>query len=77
MKEIHSLGAFGLIPYLSEDLMKQLKYANIKSRAGKIAYLLMLGEKARKPRIKEGIYEARGALKWIASILEEGKKDEK
>ena len=69
MKEIHGLGAFGLVPYLSEDLLKQVKYTNIKSRAGKVAYILTLGEKAKKPQIKEGVHEARGALKWIADIL--------
>jgi hypothetical protein len=70
MAEIHGLGAFGIVPYLSEDLLKQVKYANIKTRAGKVAYLLTLGEKAKKPRIEEGVYQARGALKWIAELLE-------
>jgi len=74
MKEIYGIGAFGFVPYLSEDLFKQAKYANIKARAGKIAYLLTLGEKAPKPQIKEGVYEARGALKWILEILEEEEK---
>ena len=74
MKDIHGLGAFGISPYLSEDLLKQVKYGNIKTRAGKIAYLASLGEKAKKPQIKEGIYEARGALKWI---IEEISKEEK
>lgn len=74
MKEIHGIGAFGLIPYLSEDLLKQVKYANIKTRAGKVAYILTLGEKAKKPQIKEGVHEARGALKWISELLE-GKEE--
>jgi len=74
MKEIHGLGAFGISPYLSEDLIKQIKFANIKTRAGKIAYLLTLGEKAKKPEIKEGVHEARGALKWISQILEREEK---
>ena len=73
MKEIYGLGAFGLVPYLSEDLIKQAKYANIKTRAGKVAYLLTFGEKTKKPQIKEGIYEARGALKWIAEVLKNEK----
>ncbi|MDD5594186.1 MAG: hypothetical protein PHG97_05560 [Candidatus Margulisbacteria bacterium] len=76
MKEIHGLGAFGITPYMSEDLLKQTRLANIKTRAGKIAYLMALGEKAKKPQIKEGVYEARGALKWISEVLEE-EKDEK
>ncbi|MGB9613794.1 MAG: hypothetical protein ACPL4K_06470 [Candidatus Margulisiibacteriota bacterium] len=70
MAEIHGLGAYGIVPYLSEDLLKQIKYANIKTKAGKIAYLLTLGEKAKKPKIEEGIHHARGSLKWIANILE-------
>lgn len=74
MKEIHGLGAFGIAPYMSEDLLKQIKYANIKTRAGKVAYLMALGKKAEKPKIKEGINDAKGALKWIASILEEENK---
>jgi len=65
MKEIHGLGAFGITPYMSEDLLKQIKYADIKTRAGKIAYLLTLGKEAKKPQVKEGVHEARGALKWI------------
>lgn len=70
MAEVHGLGAYGIVPYLSEDLLKQLKYANIKTRAGKIAYLLTLGEKAKKPQIEEGIHKAKGALKWLANLLE-------
>jgi hypothetical protein len=78
MKEIHGLGAFGISPFMSDDLLKQVKYANIKSRAGKMAYLAALGEKAPKPEIKEGIHEARGALKWIADQLsKEENPDEK
>jgi hypothetical protein len=71
MKEIHGLGAFGISPYMSEDLLKQVKYANIKTRAGKVAYLLTLGNKAQKPQVREGVHEARGALKWIAELIEE------
>jgi hypothetical protein len=74
MIEIHGLGAYGIVPFLSEDLMKQIKFANIKSQAGKIAYILTLGDKAKKPQIKEGVEEARGALKWVAEILKEGEK---
>ena len=76
MREIHGLGAFGIAPYLSEDVLKQTRLANIKTRAGKVAYLLALGAKAKKPQVKEGIYEACGALKWIAELLEDD-KDEK
>lgn len=75
MIEIHGLGAFGIAPYLSDDLLKQTRLANIKTRAGKIAYIMSLGENAKKPQVKEGVYEARGALKWIAEILEEEKNE--
>ena len=74
MVEIHGIGAFGIVPFLSEDLLKQAKLANIKTRAGKVAYLLTLGEKAKKPKIKEGVHEARGALKWITEVLKEGEE---
>ena len=77
MFDIHGIGAYGTVPFLSEDLLKQVKFANIKTRAGKVAYLLTLGDKAKKPVVREGIEEARGALKWIASILEGGKENEK
>jgi hypothetical protein len=74
MIEIHGIGAFGIVPFLNEDLLKQAKLANIKTRAGKVAYLLTLGEKAKKPQVKEGVHEARGALKWIEEVLKEGEE---
>jgi hypothetical protein len=77
MMDVHGIGAYGIVPFLSEDLLKQVKFANIKTRAGKVAYLLTMGDKAKKPVVREGVEDARGALKWIASILEEGKRDEK
>lgn len=77
MSEVSKIGAYGILPFLSEDLLKQVKYANIKTRAGKIAYLLLHGEKAKKPVVKEGIDEAKGALKWILEQLEKEGKNEK
>jgi len=74
MIETHGIGSFGTFPFLSEDLLKQLKFTSIKSRAGRIAYLLSLGEKASKPQIKEGVHAARGALKWIAELFKEEEK---
>jgi len=74
MINIHGLGAFGIVPFLSDDVLKQAKLGKIKTKAGKVAYLLSLGEKARAPQVKEGIHEARGALKWIAEILKEGEQ---
>lgn len=75
MIDVHGIGAYGIVPFLSDDLLKQAKYANIKTRAGKIAYLMTLGDKARTPKVKEGVHEARGALKWISEVLHE--EDEK
>jgi len=77
MVDVHGIGSFGIVPYMSDDLLKQVKLANIKSRAGKVAYLLTLGKEAKKPQIKEGVHEARGALKWIASILDEEEEKKK
>lgn len=71
MTDIHGIGSFGIVPYLSEDVLKQVKLADIKTRAGKIAYLLTLGKDAKKPQVKEGVHEAKGALKWITSLLDE------
>jgi hypothetical protein len=74
MKDIYGLGAFGTVPFLSEDIIKQARLANIRTQAGKIAYILALGKNAKKPRIKEGVHEARGALKWISEIIKEEKE---
>lgn len=71
MIDVSGIGAYGIVPFLSEDLLKQSKYANIKTKAGKVAYLMTLGDKAKKPQVKEGIEEARGALKWIREVLHE------
>ena len=32
------------------------------------------GKDAKKPEVKEGVHEARGALKWISEVLKEDKK---
>lgn len=74
MIDVHGIGAFGIVPFLSEDVLKQVKLANIKTRAGKIAYLMTLGEKAKKPQVKEGVHDAEGALKWIVEALKEREK---
>jgi|GEM_PF-907667 hypothetical protein len=78
MIDLGGVGAYGIVPFLSEDLLKQAKLANIKTKAGKVAYLTSLGDKAKKPVVRDGIDEARGALKWISSILEslDGARDE-
>ena len=76
MIDVHGIGAYGIVPFLSEDVLKQAKFANIKTRAGKIAYLMTLGEKAKKPQIREGVHDAQGALKWIEEILKKKKERE-
>lgn len=68
-----SIGSYGIYPFLSEDLMKQAKYSQIKTRAGRMAYILSLKEKAPKPKIEDGVDPAKGALKWIKKYLEEEK----
>ena len=68
---IHGLGAYGIVPFLTDDVLKQARYSDIKTRAGKIAYVASLGQKAGKPEIQDGIQAAHGALKWIADTLKE------
>ncbi|MCU0640871.1 MAG: hypothetical protein MUC35_02140 [Candidatus Margulisbacteria bacterium] len=69
MIDISGVGAFGYLPYLSDDLIKQAKYKDIRTRAGKVAYLMTLGKEAKKPQIKEGVHDAGGALKWLKEEL--------
>jgi hypothetical protein len=73
MIDMTGVGAYGYLPYLSDDLIKQTKYNDIRTRAGKVAYLLTLGKDAKKPQIKEGVYDARGALKWLKEELLDAK----
>ena len=74
--DINSIGAFGTVPFLNEEVIKKKKFKDIKTQAGKIAYLMSLGKKAKKPHVKEGVYEAKGALKWIAAIMEDDNNEE-
>jgi hypothetical protein len=76
MIDIRSLGAFGIHPFLTEEVLKQKRLEEIKTTAGKMAYILAMGKKPGKPRLEKGVKEARGALKWIAEILEEDKNDQ-
>jgi hypothetical protein len=69
-QDIHGLGAFGIHPFMSDDVLKQIKYAHIKSRAGRIAYIMSLGKRAKKPVIEEGVEYAKGALKWVSGVLD-------
>jgi len=69
MPNFFGVGAYGIVPFLSEDLIKQAKYSSIKTKAGRIAYLMSLGEKASKPSIEEGVEKAKSALKHISNAL--------
>jgi len=71
MSEVGGIGSYGIYPFLSEVIVKQAKFSHIKSQAGRIAYILSLGEKAPKPAIEEGTDGAKGALKWIKRFMEE------
>ncbi|MFH1541953.1 MAG: hypothetical protein ABIE84_02555 [bacterium] len=74
MIDVSGIGAFGIIPFMSDDVLKQAKLSHIKTKAGRLAYIMSLGKKAQKPQIHEGVHEARGALKWISEILKEEEK---
>lgn len=66
-----NIGSYGIYPFMTEDVFKQIKYANIKTKAARIAYILSLGDKALKPEITEGVTYAKGALKFIKRVLDE------
>ena len=72
MQEIRG---FGIHPIPSEDLIKQIQLARIKTKAGKIAYLMLLGKDVAVSTIHSGIREAEGALKYMARIMEERIKE--
>ena len=71
MSEVGEVRGFGINPIPSEDLLRQIRLNQIKTKAGKIAYLLMHGEKAALGSISNGVKKAEGAIKWIARVLEE------
>ena len=71
MSDVSGLGAYGIYPFLSDDVIKQAKFGRIPNKAGKLAYIMSLGDKAQKPRVEDGVEEARGALKWIKKFAEE------
>ena len=78
MAEISGFKGPGMVPHLSEDQIKQNKYSEIKAEAGKAAFVKLDTSKQGKPRIRKGVYDARGALKFVEQILKEGEqKNEK
>jgi hypothetical protein len=70
------ISGFGLHPVPNEDLLKQIRLGNIKTRAGRVAYLVLLGKNADVGRVANGVREASGALKWISKVLRERTKEE-
>ncbi len=75
MAEVGGIKGFGAHPIPSEDLLRQIKLAHIKTHAGKVAYLMLHGEKASLGGVHNGIKRAEGAIKWIARVLEERTAD--
>ena len=71
MTEISGLGAFGVHPIPNDDILKQVRLGHIKTKAGKMAYLLLHGSDADLGGIVNGISKAEGAIKWISRILKE------
>jgi len=71
MSDVGGVKGFGIHPIPSEDLLRQIKLNQIQTKAGKIAYLVLHGEKAALGGIANGIKKAEGAIKWIARVLEE------
>ena len=65
------VGSFGIHPVPSDELLKKMKLSSIKTRAGRIAYLVLLGEDSSPGRVASGISKAEGALKWISRVMKE------
>lgn len=70
MPGIEGLGSFGINPLPGDDLLKQARLADIKTRAGKSAYLVLYGNQ-RVEKVMSGISKACGALRYITKVLEE------
>jgi len=72
MIEISGIGPG--FPILPEDLEKDKRFKDIKTQAGKIAFLRAMGKDVRVAEIHAGITKAEGALKWINDVF--NKEDE-
>lgn len=75
MIETPGVIGFGINPVPNEDILKQVRLNTIKTRAGKVAYLMLLGHNADLGGISNGVKKAEGALKWVARVLEERAED--
>ena len=57
---------------LPQDIEFERK-KEIKSRAGKIAFLTAMGQNSHVSEITPGIGKAEGALKWMEKVFKEDK----
>ena len=58
-------------PIPSDEELKRMRLKHIKTKAGRIAHLFILGKQAALSGIKQGISHAEGALKWIGKKVKE------
>lgn len=70
MIDIKSVGPGG--PIFSDDIERE-RLKEIKSRVGKIAFLMSAGKEARVAHVSSGIARSQGALKWIEEVFEQAK----
>jgi hypothetical protein len=56
------------LPIMPEELEKE-RLKDIKTRAGKIAFLRAMGKDVKVAEVHPGIVKAEGALKWIDEVL--------
>lgn len=66
MIEVKGVGPGG--PIYSDEVEKD-RLKDIKSRAGKIAFIRAMGEEARVSSVHQGISRSEGALKWIEEVF--------
>jgi hypothetical protein len=59
-------------PIYSEEIEHE-RFKEIKSRAGKLAFIMSSGKDARVARVTSGISRSQGALKWIEEVFEHSK----
>jgi hypothetical protein len=68
--EIKGIGPGG--PILPEDIERE-RLKEIKTRLGKVAFIMALGKDAHVSRISPGITRAEGAIKWIEETFKQEK----
>jgi len=76
MDGIDGVNKFSSRPIINEETIKQLKLVNIKTRAGKVAFLMLLGNDAPLGRMANGISKADKALKFVSRVLKERTEEE-